>query len=265
MENETLTTLLQQPLDEKRMEEQILNEIKAGARMSHVSARYKISADIINKLLYAHNLYYTDILEERRQQKCIDLYNRLNRLPTLKELGRAMPGETRLYLYMTFLQDYAASNGNQETMQDNILEENQLPFTKTQLMEDFLEIALRLNRIPSMGTYYANSHYSKQHVKQLFKTFAWFSMEASNHFQLSGLLMSRRKELHRKRLVSYLQSKAALMGRTPQKKDMLIDKQHSYMQYYREFGSYLVALKEAGLSKGIKGRNQLYALTENSL
>ncbi len=261
MENEIIT--LPQPLDEKVMEEQIIHEIKAGARLTHLAVRYNISADKINKLLYAQNLFYTDILEERKQQKCIDLYKGLNRLPSMQELKRAMPGETRLYLFMTFLRQYDASGGKQEPVENNWTVEHNMPYTKMQLMEDFRDIALRLDRIPSMGSYYANSHYSKHYVRQLFKTFAWLSIEACNHFQLRKLLLNKRKELHRHRLISYLQSKAALMGGTPKKKDMLTDKQHPYMQYYRAFGSYLGAVTEAGLVKA--NNNQITLPIENKL
>jgi hypothetical protein len=53
---------------------------------------------------------------------------------------------------------------------------------------------------------------------------------------------------NRQALIDYLIEKEKKLGRPPIKNDMVLDRVHNYMQYYRCFGGYKNALKAAGMN-----------------
>ena len=127
----------------------------------------------------SNNLYYDEILEQRRVQEGINLFEQLGRLPSRVELRKVMTGDQKIWMVWNFLKSYKPGF---------VFSNPQTVATELQLMEEFRDIALRLNLITLPQKFYANSRFNFRTVHRCFKTLADFSLAACNHFSLNELI-----------------------------------------------------------------------------
>jgi len=265
----------------------IIHDLMEGMRFKTVCLKYNIIHSRLVSLLHNEGIIYNHLRDQRMKEweqqsllKCIALYKSLNRLPTATQIKQVIVESVSSCLMLTILKLHLAGKTNQFGIDVNLHQSLPLPdpeitFTAQTPQHIFQEIERLFDQLKRMPNKHEFQVYSNYKITEVYRHFSKWEYLMGN-MELKTIIknkkrlanaqhLNKRQQTKKEILLNYLHIKMKQLGRVPLKSDMLEDKKHSYMQYYRHFGSFHKALALAGINNIRIARRQQYNQTIKSM
>jgi len=247
-------------------EQQIIEEIKTGAKMAVVARKYSLTFYMLNKVLIKHGVIINKpgdnpelarkVIEEINSGKTKTEVARQNSL-SIRLIGKMLAKAG-----INYRQLMDACGKNIMKLRNRALQEPTA--SREQLMQELCDITTQLGRIPQRADLASLSKFDYRNYRLIFGklNFALKEKDYLEHIKSIGVKNVRRhptygipseeQEQLMNKMIEYLKQKAHLQGYAPSSREMQKDTVYPYFRYYQVFGRYGKARELAGLKGQLK-------------